>query len=103
MGVKTKIEYEWMWEFSKADFGVVECERYYSIFEPANPDGYALTLVLLKKFCNWDYGVIDEECYHLNINTWEFAPSLPTKYLQKEFEKALPMIKNIEFISNGLD
>ena len=101
-GVKTKIEYEWAWQYSKQNWGVVDIHyRDDCIYEPHEEEEHAVTLLLIKKFCNWDYGVIDEIFHHLNVDTWEFKPPLPTKYLQKYFEKKLPMIKNIKNISNG--
>jgi hypothetical protein len=41
--------------------------------------------------------VHDIVSFELDDQTFEFNPPLPTKYLQKEFEKSLPIIKKIKF------
>ena len=57
----------------------------------------AIDLVLVRDLWTEGDGIYDREWYYLNTDTLKFKPPLPTKYLQKEFEKSLPTIKKIKF------
>jgi hypothetical protein len=68
--------------------------------------GYDLGNVVSFRLClslYYDYKhsvvgtVHDIVNFELDDQTFEFNPPLPTKYLQKEFEESLPIIKKIKF------
>ena len=99
---RKKVNYQWCWGiFEKGkeeSFGPLDFYGHMDeVYEPEDADSeeYNLSLELRQIFYTDDYGTIDEETYHLNVDTWEFEPPLPTKYLQKYFDKNITWIKKI--------